>query len=272
MGEDNNPVTQLEETGTNPETTEGGGNESQTQVNPNPAYGTLVLDTVGPKGSLVIGTGAARINARTVQLHITSEAADVVQYKIYGDVDPSVDPAIQVAEADSSWLSWERGTDAENPNLVQDKLITVSASDGQKKIYVKLKDDVSNVGDAFFGLVFFDETVPTVTLVSGPTPKKISKIPEKNISTLEFQVSEPYVEYKVTVVSAEGDRQEVSTVIPTTNGSTNTSGTINAGSPYAADTPQTVTINGADLELASPGDGTKIIKVFVKDVAGNWSL
>ena len=33
-----------------------------------------------------------------------------------------------------------------------------------------------------------------------------------------------------------------------------------------------VTINGADLETASAGDGVKIVKVFVKNAAGTWSV
>jgi hypothetical protein len=57
-------------------------------------------------------------------------------------------------------------------------------------------------------------------------------------------------------------------VIPTTNGSSNVAaaGTIASG----ADT--TTTIDGRDLELASAGDGTKVVKVFVLNpVNGLWS-
>ena len=57
--------------------------------------------------------------------------------------------------------------------------------------------------------------------------------------------------------------------IPVTSGSTNTSGTEGG---YKADTAINVTINGADLEAASSGDGVKIIKVFVKNAAGTWSV
>jgi hypothetical protein len=39
----------------------------------------------------------------------------------------------------------------------------------------------------------------------------------------------------------------------------------------AADASISCTINGADLETASSGDGAKIVKVFVKDASGNWS-
>jgi hypothetical protein len=31
-------------------------------------------------------------------------------------------------------------------------------------------------------------------------------------------------------------------------------------------------IDGRDLETASAGDGTKIVKVFVRDDANNWSI
>ena len=74
--------------------------------------------------------------------------------------------------------------------------------------------------------------------------------------------------YKVCVVANSSDTQSLGTTIPTTNGSTNTSGS----GTFAANTDITVTIKGADLELASGGDGTKIVKVFVKDSEDDWSV
>jgi hypothetical protein len=53
-----------------------------------------------------------------------------------------------------------------------------------------------------------------------------------------------------------------------TDGSTNMHGT----TATAKDAAVECTINGADLEAASSGDGVKIIKVFVKDDTGNWSI
>ena len=41
---------------------------------------------------------------------------------------------------------------------------------------------------------------------------------------------------------------------------------------YKKATAINVTIKGADLATASSGDGTKIIKVFVKNAAGTWSV
>ena len=41
---------------------------------------------------------------------------------------------------------------------------------------------------------------------------------------------------------------------------------------YPATTGITSVIDGRDLETASAGDGVKVVKVFVKDDAGNWSV
>jgi hypothetical protein len=51
-----------------------------------------------------------------------------------------------------------------------------------------------------------------------------------------------------------------------TNGSVNMGGT----GTFPKDTPINCQINCADFELANPADEKKVIKVFVKDQAGNW--
>ena len=71
------------------------------------------------------------------------------------------------------------------------------------------------------------------------------------------------------VVPSTSSLHDAGTEIPTTGGSTNTSGS--AGG-YKANTAINVTVKGADLEAASSGDGTKIVKVFVKNAAGTWSV
>ena len=70
-----------------------------------------------------------------------------------------------------------------------------------------------------------------------------------------------------TVVPSVSSEHTAGTQIPTTGGSTNMSG----NTQTAASTAVNCTIYGADLETASSGDGTKIIKVFAKDLNGNWS-
>ena len=116
--------------------------------------------------------------------------------------------------------------------------------------------------------IILDTTLPVVT-ISGPDLTKISKISGKNVSAFSFTVDVTFDEYKVKVVSATGAAENTGAQVGTANGSTNMSGS--AGN-YASATPINCQINGTDLETASSGDGTKIIKVFVKDQAGNWSI
>jgi hypothetical protein len=56
------------------------------------------------------------------------------------------------------------------------------------------------------------------------------------------------------------------TQIPTTGGSTNVSG----GAVNAA-TTVTTNIDGADLQTAG-AEGDNVVKIFVQDDAGNWSV
>ena len=231
------------------------------------AYSSILLDTSAPSGAVVIGSAAARVNAAEQTIHITTTNTDVIQYKVWGDVDAAFDTEVQPLEADSTWKSF--ATEA----LTQDLAIRLAAGDGSKTIYVKIRDDVLNESPSFNAVVFLDNTLPTVAITAGPTPKKISKIATKNSSELSFQSSEDFMEYKVCVVAAESNTHDVGVVIGTANSSKNTSGVAtDVSKAYPAATPIDVIITGADLEAASPGDGQKIIKIFVKDVAGNWSL
>jgi hypothetical protein len=88
------------------------------------------------------------------------------------------------------------------------------------------------------------------------------------VASFSFQVDQVFDEYKVKVVPSSGSLESAGTLIPTTNGSTNMSGS--AGG-YPATTNINSTIDGRDLELADAGDGTKVVKIFVRDPSGNWS-
>ena len=78
-----------------------------------------------------------------------------------------------------------------------------------------------------------------------------------------------FEQYKVCVVPQNSSTQDAGTQIPTEGGSLNTSGS--QGS-YPKTTPIEVTITGTDLAAASAGDGVKIVKVFVCNAAGTWSV
>lgn len=222
----------------------------------------LTLDTTGPAGVVAsINAGATYATDDDVVVDITTTDPDTTGYqvKIWGDVDAAADPNIQATEGASSWITLA------NPHAVK-----LSSGDGVKTLTVRLRDDVWNQSSTASDSITLDTTVPVVNVTAGPTPTKISKIASKDVSTFDFSPTGDVAAYKVKVVPSTGSLHSAGTQIPTTAGSTNMSG----GAVLSGATV-TSTINGADLETASGGpgsDGSKIVKVFVQDAAGNWSL
>ena len=223
-------------------------------------YVTITLDTTGPSNpSVVIAGGAQYATAQLVDLTLgtTDNPTTGYQMKIWGNVDPAHDASIQATEGASAWITF-----------TTTKQIKLATGDGSKTINAKIRDDVYNESSQVSDSIILDTQLPVVT-ITGPDLAKISKNAGKNVSSLSFSVDSIFDEYKVKVVASAGAAENTGTLIATTNGSTNTSGS--AGN-YAASTPIACTINGTDLELANSGDGVKIVKVFVKDKAGNWSI
>ena len=221
-------------------------------------YFTLVLDTTGP-GSPTISFPGAFITDQLVTVNISTSDADKTGYQmlIWGDVDETFETNIKSTEGTSSWISY-----------ASTKQIKMSSSDGSKTIYLKIRDDVLNVSSQASATTSLDTTLPVANVVTGPDVTKISKVATKDTATFTWKADSKIVAYEVRVVPAVDSPHDAGSLIGTINGSTNTSGstTINA------DTNTTTKITGADLELASSGDGAKIIKVFIKDEAGNWSV
>ena len=223
-------------------------------------YFQVTLDTLGPANpAIVIEAGATYVSTQLVNTAISCSDGTKTGYqmKIWGSVDPTYDTDVQPLEANSNWITYDAA-----------KQVKLSTTDGTKTLYLKIRDDVNNESSQANDTVTLDTLVPVVTL-TGPTVSKISKQTGKNSFQGSFTVDTSYEEYMVKVVPASGSDHTVGTIIPTTGGSTNTSG--NAGG-YAGATPVTFTIYGADLETASTGDGAKIIKVFVREASGNWSV
>lgn len=216
------------------------------------SFFNLTLDTLAPSGlSILLNEGATYTTTGVVTLATTISDADTTGYqmKVWG---------IEGAETEDA-ASWE--------TFAAEKSITLTNGDGLKTVNVKVRDDVGNETAAVSDDIYLDTAVPVVT-ITGPDKSKISKIAGFNTAALSFTADVDFVEYKVCVVPATTSLQAAGTVIGTANGSENTSGT----GEYAAATPIEVTINGTDLETASGGDGVKIVKVFVKNAAGTWSV
>jgi hypothetical protein len=229
---------------------------------------SLTLDTVAPAvPSISLAGGAAYTSSQTVTATISTADTPTTGYtmKIWGDLD------LTQAKADGLVGGTATGTaesDALFISFVTSKSIKLSAGDGSKTIYCKIRDDVYNISAQASDAITLDTSVPTIS-ITGPDVSKVSKQTGKDTCSFSFTSDTPFEEYKVKAVPATGSLQDAGTSIPTTAGSTNMAGS--AGG-YAASTPINCTIKGTDLETASAGDGAKIIKVFVRDAANNWSV
>lgn len=221
-------------------------------------YFILTLDTTAPANpKITINGGSAYTVSQLVDLTLSTDDPDTTNYqmKIWGDVDPTHDSNIQTTEKESSWISFTTS-----------KQVKLSAGDGTKRLYFIVRDDVHNASSQVSSSIILDATKPEVT-ITGPDVTKISKVAGKNTASFTFSVDKDYTEYKVKVVSSPNALHDSGTLIPTDGGSTNTSGT----GEFTEDDIISVSVTGNDIDAISSGDGEKIIKVFAKDVAGNWS-
>jgi hypothetical protein len=222
------------------------------------SYFSLTLDTTSPSSpsiSILNGATYATVQLITCTLGTSDGATTGYQMKIWGDVDIANDANVQDTEAKSAWITF-----------VTSKQIKLSSNDGNKTLYLKIRDDVYNESAQASDTITLDTTIPTVT-ITGSDVSKISKQTNKDTCSFSFTADVAIIQYKVCYVAASNSTQDTGTIIPNTAGSTNMS-----GNSVEANTPVSCVIKGADLETASSGDGIKCIKVFVQDSAGNWSV
>lgn len=219
-------------------------------------YVNLTLDTTAPSTPTIQVNGTALYTSSDL-VTLTTSVADgtAFQMKVWGSVDPANNANIQTTEVASQWFTFAASTQ-----------VKVSAAEGLKTIYVKVRDDVYNETGQATDTITLDTSIPVVSIVSDGITK-ISKIAGKNIATFSFSVDSDFVEYKVKVVTSTGAGESTGTQLVTTGGSTGVAGT----GTWTPTSNLDVQITGADLQTASAGDAVKIIKVFVKDASGKWS-
>ena len=216
------------------------------------SYFNLVLDTLAPQGLTVkLNNGSQYTTSKNVTLSISvsDTSTSGYQMKVWG---------IDGASSEDS-ASWETFASA--------KSIALPTGDGLKTVYVKVRDDVFNETAAASATITLDTSVPAVTII-GPDVSRISKTAPKNVATFSFTSDVAFTEYKIKVVPSKSSLHDAGTLIGTANGSTN----MTATGTFKASTAISCKIYGKDLEAASSGDGEKIIKVFVKNAHGTWSV
>lgn len=228
----------------------------------------LILDTTAPGGAtLSLNGGAAATTSRDITAALVTTDNPVTGYQILiwgAGVDPAFNASIQVAQGSSAWIS---PTWTGSGPFTANQAVRVSTGDGAKSISARIRDDVWNETSTLTQSITLDTTAPTVDITTGPDTTKVSTTAGKRTVNFTFTVgSENITAWEVMVVPNSGSAHSAGTLIGTTNGSTGTS-----GAAKTAAATQAVVLDGRDVIAASAGDGTKVIKVFVQDAAGNWS-
>lgn len=107
------------------------------------------------------------------------------------------------------------------------------------------------------GSIGEDVSAPTPTVTSVDVTK-ISRIAGKDVATVDFTTNENFVEYEVRIVANGSAGRGTGTQIETS--------TVTARSSHE------ITITDDEFVAASASEGSNVVKIFVKDVAGNWSI
>lgn len=101
------------------------------------------------------------------------------------------------------------------------------------------------------------DTTPPVPTVGTITATKISRVAGKDSTDVSWDTDEAFVEYEIRRVANASDGRGAGNQVETATVSSRTS--------------HTVTITDDELVAASASEGSNLLKVFVKDAAGNWS-
>lgn len=226
----------------------------------------LTLDTTPPLApSLAVVGGDGQVLTLTSDPVVLARLSCSVppsvllgEYKVWGDVDPAAYGAVQATEAASAWVTYS------------DPLVPVrlAAGGGTKALYGRLRDDLRNPTAVLAAQVLLDTSYPSVSVLSGPDRARLSMQAGYRACAFTWAPNSDAVRYVVRAVPGVGSSYQAGSPVGTTNGSTNVAGTL----ALPAGVPVLTLLDAADLGAASPGDGFKVIKVFVQDGAGRWSL
>jgi hypothetical protein len=96
-------------------------------------YVTVTLDTTPPDVAVEIADGDTTTLTADVTAAVTTSATDVLQIKVWGDVDPAFDPNVQPLEVDAAWVSYSAVL-----------AVRLQHGTGVRRLSVRLRDDVAN--------------------------------------------------------------------------------------------------------------------------------
>lgn len=102
-----------------------------------------------------------------------------------------------------------------------------------------------------------DTTAPGAITVTNVTTSKLSRVIGKDSTDVTFTADEAFVEYMLRKVAADTD--------------TSLMGTLIEQATVASRTSHTTTLTDDEVIAAGASEGNNLVKVFVRDAAGNWS-
>lgn len=234
-------------------------------------YVKITLDTIGPSGvSVLINGDADKITSTAATLTISCSDTDLTGYqmKIWGT-------AAAPTESDAVWETYQA-----------EKNVTFSSGDGQKTVYVKVRDDVWNESATATDTVLLVTKVPVVTNMTTDV-SKISLVQRKDSFRLDFYFDENISTAKVMIVQDVNAPHNApsNVLIPCAAGSVIYHSDTDFGDEIETDYLEltngeysstgyvTCSIYAEDITSVAPGDGVKIIKAYVKSAAtGSWSI
>ncbi|WP_326993157.1 Ig-like domain-containing protein [Chitinophaga sp. 212800010-3] len=111
---------------------------------------TYTIDRTAPVGTMQINAGAAYTNSTAVTLTLA-----------YTDADPLLQ--MRFSNNNTTWSAWE--------NYAATKAWNLPAGDGNKTVYVQVRDRVQNTSLTGQASIILDQTPPAVTSVSVPANK-----------------------------------------------------------------------------------------------------
>lgn len=232
------------------------------------SYLNVTLDTICPAGvSVLINGDENKTTSTAAILTIECSDSDLTDYqmKIWGTADAP-------DEADAVWETYQ-----------ETKNITLQSGDGVKTVYVKVRDDVWNESATASDTVSLFEKLPSIIGLS-VNKSKLSLVEGQNLTSGDFSIDENIDAVRVMIVQNVNDSYDAATniAIPMTNGSkitfddgelVCTGGVLIAEQYVGAEKGLGFELHAKDISSVAPGDGVKIVKVFVRSAeTGNWSV
>jgi hypothetical protein len=138
-------------------------------------YGPFYVDGVAPSGSLTVAGGAAYVNSTSVALTLSaSDAGSGVSQ-------------MQFSNEGASWSNWEA--------YATSKSWTLSSGDGQKRVYVRYRDNAGNISSSYSDTIILDTAPTNVQASDGTYTDKVQ---------VTWNVSSEATSYQVYQAASEG--------------------------------------------------------------------